>query len=68
MRNWMLTIAVCALVFVAGTALGAITERRAAQDAEYIRVVATIADHYEIDPSELEMDCGLVDEDGDIKR
>lgn len=72
-RNTVLSFVLAVVLAIAGFAAG----RRSvdaqqvasdARDAEYVRVVGTIADHYGYDPSEVEMDCGLVDAQGNIKR
>lgn len=38
--------------------------RRSGAEVEYVRVINAVADAYEYDPSEVEMDAGLTDSDG----
>lgn len=38
------------------------------REAEYIRVVSAIAEAYRKDPSEIEVECGLVDERREVRR
>ena len=38
------------------------------RDAEYIRVVNVVAETYHKDPSEIEIECSLVDAQGNIIR
>lgn len=65
------TIALALLLFFAGLFVGNVRKHQAiqaARDAEYMRVVSQVAEAYGYDPSEVETDAGLVDENGEVKR
>ena len=69
LRLLQLLVVLSAALVLAGTfTLGRVSGIRSAREAEYVRVVNQIAETYQKDPSEIEVECGLTDASGKIVR